>query len=342
MDAERWLSDERRLIERDHWTPPKQRAAQRHARAKTFAEFAAEWVEHRPLKPRTRQGYTELLAGPLKPLGGLALGNISAETVRRWHASAGKDTPRRRSHAYGLLHAVMGTAVSDGWIAANPCQIPRAMNPPTKRAAVILDVAEVGKLADAIKPERLRALVLVSAWCGLRWGEITELRRKDISADCVVITVARAVTHRKRECQIDTPKSGKGRPVVVPPHIRDDLREHMARFVDANDPEALVFSAERGCHLNDRVFRDYFAEALKSIGREGVRVHDLRHFAGTQAARVGNLRETMDRLGHSTVKASLIYQGRVSGRDAEVAEALSALAAVKPDTKGQQEAADTA
>jgi hypothetical protein len=26
-------------------------------------------------------------------------------------------------------------------------------------------------------------------------------------------------------------------------------------------------------------------------------IHDLRHFAGTSAARLGNLRETMDQLG---------------------------------------------
>jgi hypothetical protein len=79
--------------------------------------------------------------------------------------------------------------------------------------------------------------------------------------------------------------------------------------------------------MNDRVFsREYFADALATIGRKGVRVHDLRHFSGTQTARVGNLVETMGRLGHSTAKASLIYQQIVSGRDAAVAEALSRLA----------------
>jgi hypothetical protein len=46
----------------------------------------------------------------------------------------------------------------------------------------------------------------------------------------------------------------------------------------------------------------------------------------TQTARAGNLVETMGRLGHSTVAASLIYQQIVSGRDAAVAEALSQLA----------------
>jgi len=34
----------------------------------------------------------------------------------------------------------------------------------------------------------------------------------------------------------------------------------------------------------------------------------------------------MSRLGHRTVKASLIYQSVVSGRDAEIAAALSQLA----------------
>lgn len=165
----------------------------------------------------------------------------------------------------------------------------------------------------------------MSAWCGLRWGEVTELRRKDIDAAAEVITISRAVTRRAGAFEVDTPKSGKQRQVVVPPHIREDLVGHLGQSV-ANDPETLLFPAASGRHLNDRVFRDYFTEALKSIGREGVRVHDLRHFAGTQAARVGNLVETMQRLGHSTAKASLTYQAVASGRDRELAEALSTLA----------------
>src|SRR6185295_18621729 len=43
--------------------------------------------------------------------------------------------------------------------------------------------------------ERSR-LVLLAAWCGLRFGEVSELRRKDLNSDCSVLTVTRAVTHR--------------------------------------------------------------------------------------------------------------------------------------------------
>ena len=90
----------------------------------------------------------------------------------------------------------------------------------------------------------------------------------------------------------------------------------------------LFIPARGGCHVNDRVFnKDVFKPAAKTIGREDMTAHDLRHFAGTMTAQVGNLVETMARLRHSTHKASLIYQQQVSGRDIAVAEALSALRA---------------
>ncbi|KUH99271.1 site-specific integrase [Mycobacterium sp. IS-3022] len=323
MDAEHWLADERRLIERDEWTPPSYRAAAKQAKAVTVARFAEQWLEHRDLKPRTRRHYDALLTDHINPvLGPVPLRNLTPEAVRAWHAATLKDRPTYRAHAYGLLHAILGTAVTDGLLDVNPCHIPRAAAARSTRKPTILAVADVAALADAID-SRYRALVLISAWCGLRWGEVTELRRKDIDGD--VIAVARGVTHRNGQCHIDTPKSGRVRAVVMPPHIRDDIAAHLSRFVAGSD-DALLFPADRSCHLSDKTFRRYFAAALKSIGHEHIRIHDLRHFAGTQAARVGNLRETMDRLGHTTITASLRYQGIVSGRDAAVAEALSELA----------------
>ena len=46
------------------------------------------------------------------------------------------------------------------------------------------------------------------------------------------------------------------------------------------------------------------------------------------AAQAGaTLAELMNRLGHSDVKAALIYQHAAAGRDAEIARKLSAMAA---------------
>ncbi|WLP91438.1 site-specific integrase [Gordonia sp. NB41Y] len=326
-DAEGWLASERRKIELDVWEPPRLAKEKARAQSVTVTTYAEKWIAERKLKPGTRAIYTSVLKNHITPiLGTVPLRNLSAPAVRAWFAGLGTDHPRRNSHAYGLLHAVCATAVADDLIRSNPCSIPNAMNPPRKRDPIILDVPEVASLADAIRPERLRALILLSAWCGVRWGEVSELRRKDITKGCESVNVTRAVARREGEYLVATTKSGKGRSVVVPPHIREDIQRHLDTHVDSG-PDSLLFPAFRGGHMNGRTFqREYFDPAAESIGRKGLRPHDLRHFAGTQAARVGNLVETMGRLGHSTVKASLIYQQIVSGRDAEVAAALSKLA----------------
>jgi hypothetical protein len=53
MDAEGWLSNERRKIELETWTPPAQRAAEVKAKSITVGEFAAGCIEHRNVKTRT-------------------------------------------------------------------------------------------------------------------------------------------------------------------------------------------------------------------------------------------------------------------------------------------------
>lgn len=328
MDAEYWIADERRLIERGQWVSPKKREAEIVAQHVTLGEYAKTWIAERNVKARTRIGYEALWDNHIHTLGKVPLVHLTPESIRTWYAGLGSDHVRRNSHAYALLHAILNTAVSDELLGANPANLPRAMNPPTKRMPVILDISEVAALADAFKPERLRALVLVLAWTGLRWGEAIELERRDVAEGCKALRVARAVTHRDG-CRRDTPKSGKGRSVIVPPHIRPALLHHLTAYV-GEDPTAQLFPAARGCHLSDRTFRDYLAPALKTIGREDVRIHDLRHTAGTLAARVGNLAEVQARLGHSTVKASMLYQHIASGRAEEVAAALSKLAGHKP------------
>ncbi|MGV0581929.1 tyrosine-type recombinase/integrase [Mycolicibacterium elephantis] len=324
---------EKCAINDEPWQPPATRKQEKTAQALSLAQYAATVIEQRNLKPRTRMGYEASLKNYIEPkLGKIAVRDLTPAIVRSWFSSLGNAHPTRNGHAYGLLNMVCNTAVKDGLIERNPCMIERAMNPKTKRQPIVPTIPELeaiaGKLGSEPKTARFRALVLLSAWCGLRYGEVSELRRKDFDANCAVVTVGRGVTHRSGQCIIDMPKDGKPAKVVIPPHIRDDIKAHLADHVDRAADALLFIPARRGCHLNDRVFnKDVFKPAARTIGREDMTAHDLRHFAGTQTARVGNLVETMGRLRHSTHKASLIYQQQVSGRDIAVAEALSTLRA---------------
>lgn len=361
MDAEHWLANERRDIEsaqaavrsaqarggntviRLDWASPAQRKtaiSEAFGTELTLSEYGKQWINQRDLKPRTKTHYASILQTHIGPkLGSASVSTLRPAAVRAWYASTLKDKPTMRSHAYQLLHAICKTAVADELLDRNPCQIEGATVVKRSRQAVVPDITELGQIADTIEA-KWSAFILISAWCGLRYGEVSELRRKDISDGAEIITVARGATHRTakqvdearktdpkaQRCTIDTPKSGKGRTVVVPPHIREAITKHLSSFV-GSDGESLLFAPVRGgCHVSDKVVRDALTAPLAAVNRTGMRLHDLRHFAGHQTARVANLPETMARLGHSTSTASLRYQGQVSGRAVEVAEALSALA----------------
>jgi hypothetical protein len=153
VGAEGWLAQERAFMERvamtgETWTTPKQRAAQTQAESLTLADYAKTWIEHRNLKPRTRIEYESLSESVIGPkLGEIPLRLLTSETIRAWHAGLDSKTPRRNSQAYGLLHAILATAVQDELLITNPCRIERAMTSNRKREPVILDVAEIAALA---------------------------------------------------------------------------------------------------------------------------------------------------------------------------------------------------
>ena len=57
-----------------------------------------------------------------------------------------------------------------------PAQIDGATRTRRASQSVVPDVDELTRIADLIEPARFKALILNSAWCCLRYDEVTELR----------------------------------------------------------------------------------------------------------------------------------------------------------------------
>jgi integrase len=75
------------------------------------------------------------------------------------------------------------------------------------------------------------------------------------------------------------------------------LAEHLDRYA-APGPEGLVFLSARGKHLARSSFRRLvWLPAVRQVGLDGLRVHDLRHTAATLAAAT---KELMERMGHTS------------------------------------------
>lgn len=321
-DAEGWLAGERRKIDLDTW------GAVERSDGITLRAYSERWIEQRALRPRTKQHYESMLKRLILPdLGDLKLVKLAPARVREWHAGLGSAHPTRNAHAYALLHAICATAVQDEVLDANPCRIRAAMTTKRKRDVEVLTPAEVDKLAAAM-PAELQASVLLAAWCGLRWGETSELRRRDVTADADTLRVRRAVTYRAKEFHVGEPKTAAGiRDVAVPPHIRPMLKAHLSQHV-GRDGESLLFGAAEGKHLREGEYRKHWEKARAKIKKPNLRVHDLRHVGAVLAAQSGaTTAELMHRLGHTTPAMALRYQHVAENRDALIAERLSKLAA---------------
>lgn len=282
--------------------------------------------------------------------GSLPIASITADDVRDWHAKFGTKTPTLRAHAYGLLRTIMGTALSDGKIKVNPCVIRGAGTARRIHKIRPASLDEIAVIAQEV-PEPYRAMVLLAAWCALRFGELTELRRGDITIveptedelssalassedppePYGIVRVERAVVRIESGFDVTTPKSDAGRrDVEIPPHLLPAIKDHLTQFVGP-EKDALLFPAVHGGHLAPATMNRWFYKARSAAKRDDLRWHDLRHSGAVLAAATGaTLAELMGRLGHSTPQAAMRYQHAAKGRDRQIARLLSKLVMPEP------------
>jgi integrase len=351
------LAAERLLIERDEWTSPKTRTQAKYRKGATLAEFAPSWLathkrkDGEPLKDRTREHYQSLLDGRLLPhLGDVPMRHITEDAVREWlDLQLPQNTPVANAHAYALLVEILKAAArKDATI--KPPQVDGAAKAKTKHKAEPATVDELAIIVENM-PDKHRLLILLMAWCALRFGEATELRRKDLvlGGDNPRIKVRRGVVLVGGERKVTTPKSDAGdRDVTIPPHLLPQIQAHLDRFAQPG-LDGLVFPSESGGHLAQSTLNGKpgrrrrikgrmvnesasgFCRAREAAGRPDLHIHDLRHTGATLAALTGaTIAELMERLGHSTPTAAMRYQHVARGRAKEIAQQLSALAELSP------------
>jgi integrase len=322
--AEQWLTQTEADLLAGEWTDP-------DAALISFAEYAIDWIKERPgLRPKTIEVYTYVLGRHLLPtLGAKALSQIKEAQVRRWRRNLldGGASPVTAAKAYRLLKAIMNTAVDDGLIRRNPCRIKGAAQDRSPERDV-LTVRQVFTLASVIDP-RYRTMVLLGVFTSLRWGELAALRRTDIDLTARTVRVQRTLTHLSGGGHaFGPPKTDTGRRTVVYPElISADVADHLDRFTAASDG-ALVFTSPQGTPLRHSNFRRrIWLTTIAEAGLPAVHFHDLRHTGNMLTAEAGaTLRELMDRMGHSSTRAALIYLHGSIERQRAVADTMGKLA----------------
>jgi integrase len=123
----------------------------------------------------------------LPPFGDIPLGELDPSTIGRWKAAMVAEglKPRTVNTYLSLLGTILNAAVDDDYLTRSPLvrksgagRTAATRNQPVPRREVWLAREQLDRLAAAIDP-RYRALVLVAALTGMRWGELVALRWDD-------------------------------------------------------------------------------------------------------------------------------------------------------------------
>lgn len=371
LDAEAWLTDERRLISAGTWTSPTARleAARTVAvvveatRMPTFTKYATTWiaerkVKGRPLAPRTRDHYQQLLEDYLAPaFGKLAIDQITPGAVNLWYdnftpkrkKSHGKKTKgdTARAHTYSLARAIMNTAVSaHGPLVGqvNPFAVRGGGSSPNNKRQEVATAEQLDTILNEIRPQ-WQALILIATWCGLRYSEIAALQRSDVDLTNSVVKVRRAVSRSRIEgVGIKAPKSEAGvRDIHIPEHALAGIKTHLRTYV--NGRNGLLFPGHQGQHLAPATFyggrtrkvkgkrvKVYSASgwyaARTAAGCPELHFHDLRATGATLMAQLGATEaEIQAFLGDSTPQAAQRYVRAAQSRMKKLAAQMSDLAA---------------
>lgn len=329
VDAEGWIAQELRLVERDEWTPPDARQAAKYANRVTVAEYARVWIAARELRPTTRRNYETSLRLAIE---GSSIGDVSVKSLTRqqvtvWWRALDRTQPRARSKAYGLLRAVLNGAVQEGLIDFTPANVPdrKAVVSSQPRKLTPIEPEQLDALVEAMPPRR-QLLVLLAAWGGLRFGELAALRRRDfdLSGAYPVVRVARSVTFLTGQPPFEgPPKSDAGvRDVALPSWLKPVIAQHLLTHTQPGR-DGLLFPSTEGGFLWPSGLYKAWRTARNRAGVPELRIHDLRHHAAVRAAQAGETFSAVQaRLGHASPQAALRYQHAAANSDVRIAAAL--------------------
>ncbi len=173
----------------------------------TFRRYVEErWLPNHMLEPTTREKYTYYLNAHILPdLGAMQLADIFPEQIREWIAKMQRDGQSAWTIQYcknSILSSIFTTAVNDQVTYIHPCRGVRIPTVPATPRSIITP-EQFSAIYEALPDADARLLVETAIESGLRWGELTEFRVRDLDLVTRMLTVSRKVIELNREFHPD-------------------------------------------------------------------------------------------------------------------------------------------
>lgn len=216
----------------------------------TFESYVTdEWFPNHVIEVSTRQGYSYQIGKHLMPyFGPMKMIDITATVVREWVTAciaAGMD-PKTLANVKNQLSAIFTTALNDLVVFYHPCKGVKTPHVAAKALGIITP-EQFDVVYDALA-EDYRLMIETDIETGLRWGELAELRVRDLNQRTRTLTISRAVVEVNAKFHPDGenflvkeyPKDGETRRVK----ISQTLNGQIATHIDARGlgPDDLLFA----------------------------------------------------------------------------------------------------
>lgn len=265
--------------------------------------------------------------------------NLTSDDDRDWIVARRKagTSPKTIANYHGLLSAVLKSAVEKDLIRRNPCEgvkLPPIDDDTEDDDDKVFLTEKEFALLRLCMHEADRDFLTVAVGTGLRWGELTAIKVKDLNLDSkpATLTVRRAWKQNGRgefaleqhgRFYLGKPKTRESRRrITMAPRVVEALR----RAIVGRGPDDLVFGAPRGGRLDQgNWYESRWQAAIKKAQEKGLtktpRFHDLRH---THAAWLISanvpLPVIQKRLGHKSIQITVDVYGGLLFQTHEVAD----------------------
>ncbi|MDG1332374.1 MAG: tyrosine-type recombinase/integrase [Crocinitomicaceae bacterium] len=160
------------------------------------------------------------------------------------------------------------------------------------RLPVVLSLSEVERLLNTVSNTKHRCILSLIYSCGLRSGELIQLKIADIDSERMMIHIRSA-------------KGKKDRMVPLSESVLELLRIYYMDY----KPKDFLFNGANDSRYSYTSMRSIFKRAVQAANiRKKCTLHTLRHSYATHLLESGvNLRYIQELLGHSSTKTTMIY-----------------------------------
>jgi integrase len=289
-----------------------------------------------------KRGEGATLGHIMAALGDRAAAKITVREVEALLAKVSKTgaSARTVNKHRAIVSAVFNYGIRESTfnLPSNPARAADKRREPHRSALVYYSVEEVEALARALAKGRHREastheasdqerdarraeddqdaeMVRVSAYAGLRLGELLALRWRDVDFAGHALTVERAISAGVES----STKSGRVRRLPLPDQAAAAL-DRMSRREDFTGANERVFCNALGRSLDGSALRRRYRRAQAAAGLRPLRWHDLRHTYGSLLAAAGvDLVTIQAVMGHSALATTGRYlHARPASDQAEV------------------------